>query len=105
MADDPTLGELKRLIERNHIETREAIAAIHQRLDRDVQAMNDRVDKTAASAVAREVYEADQRGLRDRVVRIESDLKSARATTRWAIGLCTTALLAVAALVVNLAAS
>ena len=100
MADDaPTLGEVARLIERNHAETREAIAAIHGRLDRDVQAMNDRVDK----AVSREVYDADQRGLGGRMARVEDDVKGMRATTRWAIGLCVTALLGLAGLAISIA--
>lgn len=99
MPEDPTLGEVVRLIERNHAETREAIAAIHQRLDRDVQAMNDRVDK----AVPRDVYDADRRAADARAGRVEEDLKSARVTTRWAIGLAVSVLLALAALIVNTA--
>ncbi|TDC58584.1 hypothetical protein E1281_01140 [Actinomadura sp. KC345] len=100
MPDDPTLGEVVRLIERNHAETREGFAAINARLDRDFQAMDERVEK----AVPREVYDADQRGLRGRVGRVEDDVKTMRATTRWAIGLCLTALLGIAGLAVALLA-
>lgn len=97
MTDDPTLGEVVRLIERNHAETREAIAAIHQRLDRDVQAMGDRLDK----AVPREVHDEARRAIESRVSRVEEDLKSARATTRWAIGLAVSVLLACGAMLLK----
>lgn len=99
MSDDLTLGELARLIERNQVETREGFAAINARLDREYASVQAKVDQ----AVPLNVYEADKRGTDLRFKNVEDDVASMRSTTRWAIGLCVTALLAVAALIVNLA--
>ena len=91
MSDEPTLGELARLIERNHQETREDIQALHQRLDRDL-----------AHTVQLNVYEADQRGTDLRFKNVEDDVAAMRATTRWAVGLAVTALLGILGLIVPL---
>lgn len=91
MSDEPTLGEIVRLIERNHAETRDDIQAIHQRLDRELALANHRVDQ----AVPMNVYEAHQRGIDLRFKNVEDDVASMKATTKWTIGLALTALLGI----------
>lgn len=100
MSDEPTLGELARLIERNQVETREGFAAINARLDREYASVSARVDQS----VQLNVYEADQRGTDLRFKNVEDDVASMRATTRWAIGLAVTALLGILGLVIPLLA-
>ena len=100
MTDEPTLGEVVRLIERNHAETREDIQAIHLRLDREMAYTNGRVDQ----AVPMNVYEAHQRGTDLRFKNVEDDVASMKATTKWTIGLALTALLGILGLVVPLLA-
>lgn len=98
MSDEPTLGELARLIERNQVETREGFAAINARLDREYASVSARVDQSVPLAV----YEADKRGTDLRFKNVEDDVASMRATTKWAIGLAATALLGILGLVVPL---
>lgn len=86
MAEEVTIGELARLIERNHLETRDDIAAVNTRLDREFQGMNGRMDRT----VMVDVYASDRRGDEERFKRIETDVAAFRATARWAIGLAAT---------------
>lgn len=87
--DNVTLGEVMRLIERNHQETREDFANVLSRMDKEYGAVNGRVDKT----VLLDVYVSDKRADEERFKRLESDIVSARATTRWAIGLGATSVL------------
>jgi hypothetical protein len=98
MSDEPTLSELARLIERNHQETRGDIASLHQRLDRDLAYTNGRIDQ----AVAMNVYEADKRGTDLRFKNVEDDVAGMRATTRWAVGLAVTSLIALLSVAVPL---
>ena len=100
MTDEPTLGEVVRLIERNHAETRDAIAAIHQRLDRDLAHLGGRIDQS----VQLNVYEADKRGTDLRFKNVEDDVSSMKATTRWAVGLALVAILGILGLIVPLLA-
>lgn len=106
-----TLGEVVRIIERNHAETRDDIAslrqetrdeiqALHTRLDRDLAATNGRVDQ----AVPVNVYEADKRGTDIRFKNIEDNVAGMRATTKWAVGLALTALLALVGALIPLLA-
>lgn len=95
-----TLGEVVRIIERNHAETRDDIQALHARLDRDLAATNGRVDQ----AVPVNVYEADRRGTDLRFKNVEDDVSSMKATTKWSIGLTVTALLALLGVLVPLIA-
>ena len=98
MSDEPTLGELARLIERNQVETREGFAAINARLDREYASVSARVDQSVPLAV----YEADKRGTDLRFKNVEDDVASMKATTKWAIGLALTALLSILGTVVPL---
>lgn len=98
MSDDLTLGELVRLIERNHSETREGFAAINARLDREYAAVAAKVDQS----VQMNVYEAHQRGTDLRFKNVEDAVTSMRTTTRWAIGLAVACLLGVLGLIVPL---
>lgn len=91
MAEEPTNGELARLIERNHTEVKEDFQALYTRMDREYAAMNGRVEQM----VPRGEYEADQRANDERFRRIEVDIASGRATVKWAVGLAVTALLAI----------
>jgi hypothetical protein len=65
VADEPSLYELRRLIERNHLEVRE-----------DYQGIKDRLDQF----VLREVYAADEERRKARFETIEGELKRASAT-------------------------
>lgn len=60
MADEISLGELQRLIERNHLEVRE-----------DYQGIKDRLEQF----VLREVYSADEERRKARFEVIEAELK------------------------------
>lgn len=91
---DVTLSELARLIERNHAETREDFQSVFTRMDREYQEMKIRMD----GLVGKESYASDQRATEERFRRLETDITSARATTKWAIGICVTVLLAMLAL-------
>jgi hypothetical protein len=64
VADEPSNGELQRLIERNHLEVREDYAGILARLDQ---------------FVLREVYASDERA---RVARFEAIEKELARTSR-----------------------
>jgi hypothetical protein len=65
VADEPSNGELQRLIERNHLEVRDDYAGILARLDQ---------------FVLREVYLADERRRDNRFEGIEEELKRWRST-------------------------
>lgn len=81
--DDVTLGEVMRLIERNHAETREDFKAVFDRMDREQAVVDGRISKT----VSLDVYTSDQRATEERFKRLEADIASGKATTRWAVGL------------------
>jgi hypothetical protein len=89
MSDEVTTGELARLIERNHAETREDFQALYIRLDREMTLITGRLDQTVSVAA----YEADKRGVDLRFKNVEDDVASFRASTKWAIGLACTSLL------------
>lgn len=65
MAYEPSLGELERLIERNHMEVREDILAVKSELSR---------------LVLREVYQSDEARRSARFEAIEAELKRASNT-------------------------
>lgn len=79
MADEPSNGELQRLIERNHLEVREDYAGILARLDQ---------------FVLREVYASDERARSARFVVIEEELKRWRSTRALILTLAVTAFIA-----------
>lgn len=97
MDGEVTLGELARLIERNHNETRDDFAEVNKRLDHEAQAVNGRMDRS----VRTEVYASDRAALLERIGRVESDAVSYRATTRWAIGLAATSALVVIGMLIQ----
>lgn len=97
MADDMTLGELARLIERNHNETRLDFEEINKRLDREYQSFNLRMDRV----VQADVYASDSRANEDRFKRIESDAAAYRATVRWTVGLAISSFLAVIGMLIQ----
>lgn len=98
MPDVVTTGELARLIERNHAETREDFQALYSRLDRELTLLTGRLDQTVTVAA----YEADRRGTDVRFKNVEDDVASFRASTKWAIGIAITSLLAVLSFIVPL---
>lgn len=79
MADEPSNGELQRLIERNHLEVRDDYAGILGRLDQ---------------FVLREVYASDERARVARFVVIEEELKRWRSTRALILTLAVTAFIA-----------
>lgn len=87
--DNVTLGEVMRLIERNHQETRDDFQSVFSRMDREQAVVDGRLSKT----VSLDVYNSDMRAHEERFKRLENDIVSARATTRWAIGLGATSVL------------
>lgn len=98
MADDVTTGELARLIERNHAETREDFQSLYIRLDREMNLLTGRLDQTVTVAA----YEADRRGTDLRFKSVEDDVASFRASTKWAIGLAMSSLLGILAMLIPL---
>lgn len=78
MADEPSNGELQRLIERNHLEVRDDYQAILARLDQ---------------FVLREVYASDERARDARFVVIEDEIKRWRSTRTLIFTLAITALI------------
>lgn len=95
--DEITFGELARLIERNHLETREDFASVHQRLDREWGQATARLDQT----VQLNVYQSDQRGTDARFARLENDMAAWKATARWSIGLAISSALTAVGLLVS----
>jgi hypothetical protein len=79
VADEPSNGELQRLIERNHLEVREDYAGILARQDQ---------------FVLREVYASDERARGARFVVIEEELKRWRSTRALILTLAVTAFIA-----------
>ncbi|MCW2904939.1 MAG: hypothetical protein JWO67_7204 [Streptosporangiaceae bacterium] len=77
--DEPSNGELQRLIERNHLEVRDDYAGILARLDQ---------------FVLREVYNSDERRRDVRFETIEEELKRARSTRVLMATLAVTAFIA-----------
>lgn len=70
MADDPTLGELARLLHDFRADVRDDFAAINTRFD---------------TLVLRDVYNADRAALELRLARLERDQESNRSAVRAAI--------------------
>jgi hypothetical protein len=91
---DVTLGEVMRLIERNHAETRDDFQAVFIRMDREQASVDGRLNKT----VSLDVYVSDKRADEERFKRLENDIVSARATTRWAIGVGASSVLTMVAI-------
>lgn len=87
MGDEVTIGELARLIERNHLETRDDLSEVNKRLDKEFHGINGRMDR----AVTVDVFTAEGRAVDERFKRVEEAVAAFRATTRWAIGLAVTA--------------
>jgi hypothetical protein len=98
MPDEVTTGELARLIERNHAETREDFQSLYGRLDRELTTLIGRLDQTVPLAV----YESDKRGTDLRFKNVEDDVASFRASTKWAIGLGVSSILTVIGLAIPL---
>lgn len=97
MADDMTLGEVARLIERNHNETRLDFEEINKRLDREYQTLSSQISR----AVQVDVYVSDKKAAEDRMARIEADAAAYRATVRWTIGLAISSFLAVIGMLIQ----
>lgn len=81
MADAPTLWDLQRLIERNHTDNREDI------LDLKAQGTRDSANIAAQMErfVLREVYEAREAGMLQRIHALEEAAKTARTSVRNAV--------------------
>lgn len=97
MADDVSTGELARLIERNHTETRFDFEELNKRLDREYQAINARMDRV----VQTEVYASDSRAVDERFKRIEADAAAYKATVKWTVGLAVSSFLAVIGMLIQ----
>lgn len=79
MPNEPTLGELSRIIAEFRNDVRDDFSAINARLD---------------TFVLREVYNADKQALQERLSRMEREAEAARSAARTAIYSCIGAIVA-----------
>jgi hypothetical protein len=78
---EPTLWELKNIIERNYAETREDIIDLKAQVARDSQNYAVQLERYVLAAV----YEAQRSAMLDRIARLEQQAESARAAVRAAL--------------------
>lgn len=81
MSEGPSLGELERLVERNHTEFREDILDLKTALAASAQAMAAQMERF----VLREVYDTHRQALEARVKDLEDGAEANRAHARTAI--------------------
>lgn len=81
MADEPSLRELKNLIERNHADTREDYVDLKAQFGRDLA----NVLQQMQQFVLREVFEAKESAMLQRISTLEEAAKTARVQVRGAI--------------------
>lgn len=81
MPNEPSNGELQRLIERNHAENRDDILDLKTQVARDATINAQQMQQF----VLRDVYAVEMAAMRERVARLEKEAESARAAVRGAI--------------------
>lgn len=90
MPNEPSLGELTRIIKEFRGDVRDDLSAINARVRDDFQAINARLD----TFLLREVYNADKAALQERLTRMEREAEAARSAARTAIYSCIGAIVA-----------
>lgn len=87
MADEPTNGELGRLIQSLRDDMREDMGHLRSEMREDLVSLNGRLDKV----VPMDVYSIEKTQLTDRVTALETqrekDADKVIATRRWVIGI------------------
>lgn len=81
MPIEPTLWELKAIIERNYGETREDIIDLKAQVTRDSATYAAQLERYVLTAV----YEAQRAAMLDRITRLETQAESSRAAVRGAL--------------------
>lgn len=81
MADDPSLWDLQRLIERNHADAREDILDLKAQMARSVE----QTDARFRLYLLREVFDAREASMLLRIGALEEMAKTSRAQVRGAI--------------------
>lgn len=90
MPNEPSLGELSRIIQDFRTDVRDDLSAINARVRDDFHAINARLD----TFLLREVYNADKAALETRLARMEREAEAARSAARTAIYSCIGAIVA-----------
>lgn len=81
MPSEPSLWELKNIIERNYSEAREDIIDLKAQIARDSQQHAAQLERYVLMAV----YEAQRSAMADRIKRLEDQQEAARAAIRGAM--------------------
>lgn len=81
MADEPSLRELKSLIERNHADVRDDYLDLKTQVARDSAALADRLQQF----LLKEVFEAKESAMLQRIGALEEAAKTSRAQVRVAV--------------------
>lgn len=81
MADEPSLRELKSLIERNHADVREDYLDLKAQVARDATTLAEKLQQF----VLKEVFEAKEAAMLQRIITLEDSAKTARGQNRAAI--------------------
>ena len=81
MADEPSLRELKSLIERNHADVREDYLDLKTQVARDATALSDKLQQF----VLKEVFEAKEAAMLQRIAALEESAKTSRGQVRGAV--------------------
>lgn len=75
--DDVTLGEVYRLVKRNHDEARADLEEVSRNLRRDLNGVGTRVETLSQTFVSRELFE-------NTIVRVAEDMNKMQASVTWA---------------------
>jgi hypothetical protein len=81
MADEPSLRELKNLIERNHADVRDDYLDLKTQVARDSTDLADKLRQF----VLKEVFEAKESAMLQRIISLEENAKTSRAQVRVAV--------------------
>ena len=81
MADEPSLRELKNLIERNHADAREDYIDLKAQVARDMANVLNQMQQF----LLREVFEAKEAAMLQRIATLEEAAKTARQQVRGAV--------------------
>jgi hypothetical protein len=81
MADEPSLRELKNLIERNHADVRDDYLDLKTQVARDSTDLADKLRQF----VLKEVFEAKESAMLQRIIALEENAKTSRAQVRVAV--------------------
>lgn len=81
MPNDPSLWEIQRIVERNHAETRDDIVDLKAQVTRDTAQLAAQLERF----VLREVYEAREAAMLQRINVLEESAKASRSAVRGAL--------------------